>query len=171
MNKIRFLRNELNLSVRGAALIFEMSSSIINQYENDVRDLNTKMIRKMADYFQVSTDYLLCYSNLGLYVHYKDSNLKFLVTEADYLKYKESGFIYYEGHKRYIDVNKKLNLSMRFNLSNLLETFASYDDLEEFVKKDTINLPVPLNKSSVIKKIITLNDEKFKVIKQMLDVM
>lgn len=171
MNKIKFLREELNLTTREISAIFSLSSSVISKYENEIRDLNTAVIKRLADYFHVTIDYLLCHHHLGLYVYYENSDLQLVITEKDYLKYKSEGLIYYIDNKRYINVNKKLDLPSSYDLSKLLDMLASYDDLEKFIQNDMINLPVPLNKSSVIKKIITLNDEKFKVIKQMLDVM
>lgn len=171
MNKIKFLRGELNITVRDASTIFSMSSSVISQYENETRDLNTAMIKKMSDYFHVTIDYLLCHNDLGLYVYYENSDIKFVITEYDYLKYKNAGLIHYKENKRYINANKKLNLPASYDLSKLIDTLASYDDLDGFIENDLINLPVPLNRSTAIKKIITLNDEKFTVIEKMLDVM
>lgn len=171
MNKIKFLREELNLTTREVSALFSLSSSVISKYENEVRDLNTSVTKRLADYFHVTIDYLLCHNDLGLYVYYENSDIKFVITESDYLIYKNAGLIHYKENKRYINANKKLNLPASYDLSKLIDTLASYDDLDGFIENDLINLPVPLNRSTAIKKIITLNDEKFTVIEKMLDIM
>lgn len=171
MNKIKFLRSELNITVRDAASLFDLSGAVISQYENEKRDLNTSIIKKLADYFRVTIDYLLCYSELGLYVNYEDSDLKIVITESDYLKYKDDGLIYYVNNKRFINLNKRLGLPSSYNLSKLLDTLTSYDDLESNLSNNQVKVSIPIDKSTVIKKIITLNDEKFKVIEKMLEIM
>ncbi|MBU1143182.1 MAG: helix-turn-helix domain-containing protein [Firmicutes bacterium] len=171
MNKIKFLRQELNLTTRQISAVFSLADSTISQYENETRDINTSMLRKLSEFFHVTIDYLLCNDDLGLYVYYENSNTRFILTEDDYLKYKTSGLIYYIDSKRFININKKIGIDGSQNLSKLFELLSDYETVDRYILDNTINLPVPLKRVDEVKKIIVLDDDKFNIIKQMITVM
>ncbi|MEA4962810.1 helix-turn-helix domain-containing protein [Lutispora sp.] len=57
--KLAMLRGEKNMSRNELAKILNISYSSISKYETEIRFPDQDMLRKIADYFQVSTDYLL----------------------------------------------------------------------------------------------------------------
>lgn len=59
MIRLRALRQEQNISMKQLGDIFGMAESTISLYENEKRKVDTDMLIKFANYFNVSTDYLL----------------------------------------------------------------------------------------------------------------
>lgn len=57
--KLAMLRGEKNMSRNDLAKVLNISYSSISKYETEIRFPDQEMLRKIADYFQVSTDYLL----------------------------------------------------------------------------------------------------------------
>ena len=64
MNRLRFLRSEKGLAVRQLGDILNISYPTITNIENDKRGFSDEMLIAIADYFQVSTDYLLGKSDI-----------------------------------------------------------------------------------------------------------
>lgn len=59
MNRIKLMREEKGLYQKDLAKILNVSVPAIAQYENGKRDMSTDSLIKLAEYFEVSTDYLL----------------------------------------------------------------------------------------------------------------
>lgn len=64
MNRLRFLRNEKGESLEKIAKYLNVTIQTISNYENEKRDMTPDTILKLADYFGVSTDYLLCKTDI-----------------------------------------------------------------------------------------------------------
>ena len=58
-SRLRKLREENEITQTGLAKIFNISPPSISQYEKDIRTPDYELLIKFADYFDVSTDYLL----------------------------------------------------------------------------------------------------------------
>ena len=59
MNRLRFLRNEKGESLRKIAKYLNVTIQTISNYETEKRDMTPDTILKLAEYFDVTTDYLL----------------------------------------------------------------------------------------------------------------
>lgn len=59
MNRIKFLREEKGLIQKDLAKLLGVSIPAINYYENEKRSMDTKTASILADFFNVSVDYLL----------------------------------------------------------------------------------------------------------------
>ena len=59
MIKIKELRHEKGLSLRAMCAEINIPASTLSQYERGVREPNISMLIKLADYFNVSVDYLV----------------------------------------------------------------------------------------------------------------
>lgn len=59
MNRLKFLREEKGLFQSEIAKILGVSTAAVGFYENEKRDMSPDTIIKLANYFDVSTDYLL----------------------------------------------------------------------------------------------------------------
>ena len=90
----------------------------ISIYENDLRDFNTQALKKFASFFEVTIDYLLCYTGYYVFVNYHD--LMFKVNEDDYKKLYKDGFIYFNEDKRCVNLNKIVGLDNDNDLSGLI---------------------------------------------------
>lgn len=66
-NKIADLRSELGLTQNELADKLNISRASLSHYEAMRRDPDTETLRKIADFFGVSIDYLLCQSNIRNY--------------------------------------------------------------------------------------------------------
>lgn len=63
MNRLKILREEKNLNQVDVANFLNITSAAAGQYERGVRDLSTDKLIKLANFFGVTTDYLLGISN------------------------------------------------------------------------------------------------------------
>ena len=118
MNRLKELREERGLTVRSLESLLGINHSTITTYENETRDLNTNALKKFASFFEVTIDYLLCYSGYYIFVNYHD--LMFKVNEDDYKKLYKDGFIYFNDCKRCISLNKLIGLDNDNDLSGLI---------------------------------------------------
>lgn len=59
MNRIKLLREEKGLNQIELGKIINVSGQALGMYENEKRDLSTEAVIKLAEFFNVSTDYLL----------------------------------------------------------------------------------------------------------------
>lgn len=59
MNRLKLLRTENGESLEKIAKYLNVTIQTISNYENEKRDMTPDTILKLADYFGVSTDYLL----------------------------------------------------------------------------------------------------------------
>lgn len=63
MNRLRELRKELHLNQADVAKGIGIASPAYGNYEAERRDMSTEIQKKLADYFNVSIDYLMGYTN------------------------------------------------------------------------------------------------------------
>jgi transcriptional regulator with XRE-family HTH domain len=75
--RLRSLRKQKNMTQKDLADIFKLSESTIGMYERDEREPSFEFVKRIADLFNVTTDYLLGRTN--------DSNL---IKKANILKLK-----------------------------------------------------------------------------------
>lgn len=64
MNRIKKLREEKGIFQKDLAKLLKVSIPAINYYENEKRAMDTETASTLADYFNVSVDYLLGKSNI-----------------------------------------------------------------------------------------------------------
>ena len=64
MNRLKLLREEKGLSQTEVGKIIGLTPQGLGLYENEKRDIPTEYLIKLAEYFDVSTDYLLGKSDI-----------------------------------------------------------------------------------------------------------
>lgn len=64
MNRLKILRTEKEESLEKIAKYLNVTIQTISNYENEKRDMTPDTILKLADYFNVTTDYLLGKSDI-----------------------------------------------------------------------------------------------------------
>lgn len=140
MNNLKILREERGLSMRGMEIKTGIKYNTYSRYESGERDLNTDVIRKLAAFFEVSTDYLLNYDGFCLYLTYENSNIVYRIEDADYQVLKN--YIYFnEQDKRCIDINKYVNCDSKVNCSEILNELSLHLKFDKLFDKGktTIN--------------------------------
>ena len=85
MNRLKQLRQERDLSVRGLALRVDISHTQLTHIENGKRNLTTENAQILARYFGVSVDYLLGVSPDEMYEKLVRSLKDFYKATPDYL--------------------------------------------------------------------------------------
>lgn len=134
MNKLKALREERGYTIRSLSTVIDMHYNTINSYENELRDFNTKALKKFASFFEVTIDYLLYYSGYYIFVNYHD--LMFKVNEDDYKKLYKDGFIYFNDGKRYVSLNKLIGLDNDNDISDLIIDLYRHKRLDELFNKN-----------------------------------
>lgn len=136
MNRLKELREERGYSVRGMELRTKINYNSICKYENETRDPGTKTLKILADFFQVTIDYLLCYSNYCLYAKYKEGNFFFKINENYYKELKEKKYIYFDKNDhRCIDINSLIGIKSNINAMGLFEEFTRINNVESLLEK------------------------------------
>lgn len=59
MNRLKELREDKDLYQKDIAKILNMSQTGYSQYETETNDIPTDILKKLADYYHTSIDYLL----------------------------------------------------------------------------------------------------------------
>lgn len=67
MLRLRELREQKNLSQQRLAIDLSISQAAISKYEKKLAEPDIGMLKKMADYFCVSIDYLVGRTNINTY--------------------------------------------------------------------------------------------------------
>lgn len=124
MNRLKELREERGYSTRGMETKLDISYAVINYYENEKRDPSTKSLKKLADFFEVSIDYLLNYSGCYVYAAYELDKFTFKIRDNYYKELKDNNYIYFKDDKRYVDLNKIFDVNRNNNILPLVIEFA-----------------------------------------------
>ncbi len=138
MNRLKELREERGLTVRSLENLIGINHSTITTYENETRDLNTNALKKFATFFEVTIDYLLCYSGYYVFVNYNNIMLK--VNEEDYKKLYKDGFIYFYNGKRYVSLNKLIGLDNDNDLSELIVDLYKVKRFDRLFDKNDVSI-------------------------------
>lgn len=59
MNRLKELREDKDLYQKDIAKILNMSQTGYSQYETETNDIPTEILKKLADYYNTSIDYIL----------------------------------------------------------------------------------------------------------------
>ena len=59
MNRLRELREDKDLFQKDIAAYLNMSQTGYSQYETETNDIPTEILKKLADYYNTSIDYIL----------------------------------------------------------------------------------------------------------------
>ncbi len=85
-SRLKTLRLEKRLSQKQIAEAFGISVNCVSQYENDKRFPDEKMLVRLCQYYDISSDYLLGLSNTKRHLHtYKMIQEKRLNSEQEEL--------------------------------------------------------------------------------------
>jgi transcriptional regulator with XRE-family HTH domain len=171
MNRIAELRKEFGLSQLELAILLETSQGNIGYYENEKRDINTRTLKALSVIFGVSIDYLLCNDINGIIVLYENANdREYIISEEQFKLFKKNNCIYYKNNKRYININKVLNLNSDTDISDLLDQVEYARKIEDIFNKSSLS-KIDVDKLNTIEKIKNLSPDKFEAVKKIIDLL
>lgn len=105
--RLRELRKSRNLTLKDIGSVLNVSESAVSQYENNKREMDNTSLTTLADYFDVTVDYLLGRT---------DSPDLAIPKEIENMQFAFHGGINTEGlSKEDIDTLKKMADFMRSN--------------------------------------------------------
>ena len=111
MNRLKMLREEKGLLQEDIGKLLNLSGRAVGNYENGKRDMSPDTIIKLADFFGVTTDYLLGKSD-------ERSSENFTIDEEDVKLVADSGF------RGLNDYNKKVAL-------DIIKSLKAKQDIED----------------------------------------
>ncbi len=110
MIRLRALRQEQNISMKQLGDIVGVAESTISLYETEKRKVDTDMLIKFANYFNVSTDYLLGVSDE------RNSSL-----DSDNIGYDDFTYAMHNESRDLTDEDKEMLLGMAKMLKNRID--------------------------------------------------
>ena len=170
MNKLKELRTERGLSIRGMEIKTGIKNNTYSRYETGERDMSTDVLKKLADFFEVSIDYLLNYDGFCLFITYELGNCMYRINKLFYDYLVDKGFIYFNDFdKRCIDLNKLVGIDGNSDLSIIIEDLVrvnNFDKLfdkgkatiEDFERANTVvDITLDMKIINDVKKVLELN--------------
>lgn len=120
MNKLKQLRSEFDYTLRDLEIEIDIPRSNLNLIElGKLFTKNVEKIYEICEFFQVSFDYFWGKSDEGIYVIYGDKT--YALNEANFLKYKEAGYITYKEKKRVLSLPQNVDIQFVHCTINLIE--------------------------------------------------
>ncbi len=92
MNRIKELRQELNMTQEELGIKLQLQKSAISKYETGRAQLSGELIKTLCSIFNVTSDYLLCIDSAENDIEDIENNTKHYGDEV-YAKLVEIGFI------------------------------------------------------------------------------
>ena len=87
MNRIKELRKKKGLNQKELGEIIGTAANSISQYESGMREPSIELLNKLADFFNVSIDYLLCRENAINVEKENNSIPEYFETPQDAIKF------------------------------------------------------------------------------------
>ena len=139
MNKLKDLRSERNLSVRGMEIKTGIKYNTYSRYESGERDMSTDVLKKLAKFFEVTIDYLICNNTYCIYAKYEQGNFQFKIYEDYYLELKEKKYIYFDDNdNRCIDLNSLVGVNKDNNIMDLIKELERIKKMDELFEKKRV---------------------------------
>jgi transcriptional regulator with XRE-family HTH domain len=116
---LKELRKKNNIPVDKLSKIFNVSKSSYYNWENGYRTPSNDMLRKIADFYNVSLDYLISYDNLSqdeyFYIQVTEDNMKNIgITPGSRVLIKKQHTLDNAGDIMAVLINEKIKLMRIF---------------------------------------------------------
>lgn len=91
-NRLKEIRKSLGFPQKEISAFLDVSISTYSRYESNVMEMNSQTLRKLAEYFNVSVDYILCRTDLpnsqpgSINNAGKSKEFRASIKEMDYIK-------------------------------------------------------------------------------------
>lgn len=121
--RIRQLRKMNNLTAKEFSTIFNISHSSVSLYESGKRTPSIDLIIKIAQYFDVSTDYLLGVTDTPYSMtHYNSKKIKFDIPKNIDIIFKHMGFKDIKDPNG-MEVDDRIVEILKASMQKFIETF------------------------------------------------
>ena len=137
INELKFLRKERKLKLKEIEELTGIKTNTFSRYESGDRDLSTKTIRLLCEFFEVSSDFLLGISLENAYVNYKGHS--YYISKDLLLEAKNKKCLAYVDNKRNILLNKFIGVKEDINLNKMIELMDT--SLNKSIIEGDNNLP------------------------------
>ena len=129
MNRLKDLREEKDLNQKDIAAIIKKSREAYKDYETGRLSMNINTLCTLCDYYKVSADYMLCYTdqrkthpltNRVKQHRLKDIRLEHNLTQSDIsniINIVQNNYSKYELYKRKVPINVLLILAKYYDTS------------------------------------------------------
>lgn len=117
--RLRLVRETKKMTQKQVAKNFKLAESTISMYERNEREPSFELVERFADYFGVTTDYLLGRSDSP--VEYSEEEKQFLIdlSLSDEELFKKYRFAF--GDKEYTDEEAKVIINMIRSVQSLMK--------------------------------------------------
>ncbi len=92
MNRLKVLRNRANITLRDLSKYISLRNATISDIENGKQPMREIHVQKLTSFFDVTSDYLLGYSNSGLGIYFSDDDHTY-ISESEANRIQESNII------------------------------------------------------------------------------
>ncbi|WP_313341416.1 helix-turn-helix transcriptional regulator [Sedimentibacter sp.] len=121
--RIRYLRLKNNLTAKDLSVILGTSESAISLYENGKRKPSIELILKMADYFNVSTDFILGVDKNTITGSEKIIDIDFSEVLENLIVYMNNqNIIRFDGQQ----LDKNMKMIFMKNVTNILDNMRFF---------------------------------------------
>lgn len=136
VNKLKELRAERNLTVRGLEDKTGIKFTTYSRYESEERDMSTLVLKKLSRFFEVTIDYMLCNTNYCVFAKYKEGNYMFSIRADYYEELKNKKYIYFDNNdNRCIDINSLIGIGKNNNAIGLFEEMIRIKKIDALFEK------------------------------------
>lgn len=111
MNRLRFLRTENGESLEKIAKYLNVTIQTISNYETEKREMTPDTILKLAEYFNVSTDYLLGKSDVRNPEEIDNNDIRIGLSTKDYSNITEQQIKQIEDFAKFVLKDNKKDKS------------------------------------------------------------
>lgn len=137
INELKFLRKERKLKLKEIEELTGIKTNTFSRYESGDRDLSTKTIKLLCEFFEVSADFLLGINLENALVSYKGKS--YYISKELLVEAKNKKALAYVDNKRTILLNKFIGVKEEINLNKMIELMDA--SLNKSVIESDNNLP------------------------------
>ena len=139
MNKLKELRTERGLTVRGIQDKTGIKFTTYARYESEERDMSTEVLKKLSKFFETTIDYMLCNNNYCVYATYKEGNFMFSIRTNYYEELKKEKYIYFDNFdNRCIDINSLVGVGKTNDISGFFQEMVRIEKMDSLFEKKIV---------------------------------
>jgi transcriptional regulator with XRE-family HTH domain len=89
MNRLKLLRAKSDITLRELSKYVNIRNATLNLIENNKQPMREIHVLKLTNFFDVTSDYLLGYSNNGIGIYFEDDDDHTYISESELIKLSE----------------------------------------------------------------------------------
>ena len=156
-NRLATIRKDLGIGIRDIEKGTNIANSVVSLLEKEHRLFRQEHLDPICELLQVSHDYLLGNSDLGIFIYDKDNN-KYAISDKEYLEMRKDIEIVYEAYPTPVDIPKN---NVRYLAKGYYKRIIKYEYINNYnhiLKNNIIRLLDRLNAKELKKTYDFIND-------------